>query len=380
LTDNRKNNIADIPKACGFGGPGREPVDSACPVTKYRPDFIPSQLLADAAIGKYPTGIQHCVGCELCSPNGTSFAKCADNIIAASGIHEGVVSRAFGGALDAIVDLQLKNSNRQKRLDWITRDIAIAGANESGEVALFVGNAPYLDALLEGIIDFRPTDEVRAAVDLLNSVGVRPVVLADEVSTGGDRLRAGDVEAFTALGTRNRDLLKDRGVKTIVTACDDIRYTLANRYPGRIPGWNFKIVRLADFLVQRGGSLAFMPAREIVAIQPPDKYSDPDGLNSVHKLLSKVPELVVKEIEPGHPSTFGTWGHFDAVSKKMETDFLKAAEVTGAETVLIPSLRTLVKLLEGRRPGSWEETSIKIKGLYSFLSHCHTVTEDFAGA
>ena len=175
-------------------------------------------------------------------------------------------------------------------------------------------------------------------------------------------------------------MFKKRGIKTIVTACDDLRYTLGNRYPDRIPGWDFKVVRLADFLVQRGGSLAFMPTRDVVAIQPPDKYSDPLGLNSTHKLLSKVPELITKDIEPGHPSTFGVWEHFDAVSKKLETDFLKAAEATGADTVLIPSLRVLVRLLEGRRAGSWEETSIKIKGLYSFLSERHTVAEEFTGA
>ncbi len=85
-------------------------------------------------------------------------------------------------------------------------------------------------------------------------------------------------------------------------------------------------------------------------------------------------------METGHPSTFGSWGQFDAVSKHMETDFLKAAEATGAGTVLIPGTRMLVRLLEGRKPGSWEETSIKIKGLYSFIADRHTVHEEFAGA
>ena len=65
----------------------------------------------------------------------------------------------------------------------------------------------------------------------------------------------------------------------------------------------------------------------------------------------------------------------------LHRDFiLKAAEATGAPVVLIPGTRMLVRLLEGRRPGSWEETSIKIKGLYSFLSERHTVTEEFTGA
>jgi len=380
LTDDKLHSLTELPAKCGFTDSGVQPVDSACPVTKYRPDFIPSRLLNEARSGWYPEGIRHCIGCELCSPDGTSFAKCADAINAAGGIREGNISRAFGGAIDAICELQLTNKTPQRRLEWVTPDISIVGNNQPGEVALFVGNAPYLDPLVGDLLGFKPTDEIRAAVDLLNSVGIKPVVLADEVNAGGDRLHAGDIDAFIALGTKNRDLLKQRGIKTIVTACDDLQYTLSNRYPGRIPDWDFKVVKLADFLVQRGGSIAFMPARDVVAVQPSDRYSDPGGLSSVHKLLSCVPELIVKDIEPGHPSTFGTWGHFDNVSKRIETDFLKAAEATGAGTVLIPGVRILTKLLEGRRPGSWEETSIKIKGLYSFLSECHTVTEEFTGA
>jgi Fe-S oxidoreductase len=276
--------------------------------------------------------------------------------------------------------MQASGQTRQKRLDWITRKIQVAGENESGKVALFVGCAPYYDALLAERIGFRATDETHAAVEMLNSVGVKPVVLPDEVCCGGDRIHAGDRDGFMALGIRNRDLLKERGVKTIVTTCDDCRYTLANRYPGRIPGWDFKVVRLADFLVERGGKLAFMPTPEVVAVQPPDPYSDPNTVESIRKILNKIPELITKEFEPGLPSTFGSWGQFDAISKRLESDYLKSAECAMAESVLVPGTRMLVRLMEGRRPGSWVETSINIRGFYGFLADRHTVAVEFTGA
>ena len=380
MNDEKRHSISEIPRDCGFenGAPG--PNDSRCPVTRYRPEFVPSRLLDEARSGWFPRGIRHCIGCELCSPDPeSSFPACADELLVAGEKREGFIPRAFGGALDAIVELQLRSESPQNRLNWLTPDIQIAREGGKGEIALFVGDAPYYDILFEGT-GFRATNETRAAVELLNSVGVVPVVLEDEVSDGSERLHAGDRDSFIALGERNRDMFKERGVKTIVTACDDARYTLANRYAKRIDGWDFEIVRLADFLVQRGGRLAFMPTKETVAIQPLDRYSDPTGSDSIRKLLNKVPELTVMEMEDGHPSTFGTWHQFDSVSKRLETDFLKAAQTTGARTVLVPSTRMLVRLIEGRRPGSWEETSIAIKGFYSWLVEHHTVATEFTGA
>ncbi len=380
MTEKKRHSLTDIPGECGFAG-SKPPVDSKCPVARYRSEFVPSRLLDEARSGWFPRGIRHCIGCELCSPDAdASFPACADRLLAAGGRREGFIPRAFGGALDVVVELQIRQTEKQNRLNWLTRDNHVASESASGRYALFVGCAPYYDVLLADQIGFKATDEIRNAVKLMNSVGVKPVVLEDEVCCGGDRLHAGDYDGFIALGTRNRDLLKERGVEVVVTACDDCRYTLANRYPGRIPGWDFEVVRLADFLVQRGGRLAFMPTPEVVCIQPPDRYSDPEGMESVRKLLRTVPELVVREMEEGHPSTFGNWAQFDNVSKRLETDFLKAAQCATAPTVLIPGTRMHVRLLEGRRPGSWEETSIEIKGLYSFLAERHTVREEFTGA
>jgi hypothetical protein len=357
------------------------PDDSKCPVAKYRPEFVPSGYIDEAKSGWFPKGIRNCIGCELCSPTpDTSFPLCVDTLVSAVGVREEYSPLAFGGVIEAIVSLQVQNRFRQNRLGWINEGIQVAGVNDKSQVGLFAGEAPYLDVLLGNEIGFTPTSEIRAAVDLLNSVGIKPVVLPDEVDTGGDRLHEGDKESFLALGMHNRDLFKSCGVKTIVTTCDDCYYTLRYRYKQHIPGWDFRVMRLADYLVEFGGKLTFLPSKEVVAIQPPDRYSDPDNRDSIRKLTGQIPGLIVKEIEPGHPSTFGGWRQFDSVTKHIETDFLKAAEKTGANILLIPSTRMLVRLLEGRRPGSWEETSIEIKGFYGFLSERHTVHHEFAGA
>ena len=381
MTEKERHSLPEFSCDAGLIEGKAGPDDSKCPVAKYRSDFVPSRLIDEAKTGWFPQGIRNCIGCELCSPSkDASFPMCADALVSAVGRRDEFIPPAFGGALDAVVSFQLENKYSQNRLGWIDDGIHVAGEKEKSDVGLFVGEAPYLDILLGDEIGFNATAESHAAVDLLNSIGVRPVVLPDEVDTGSDRLHEGDTEAFIKLGVRNRDLFKARGVKTIVTTCDDCFYTLRSRYKKYIPEWNFQVMRLADFLVKFGGKLTFLPAQEVVAIQPPDIYTDPDNLNSVRKLLDKIPGLEVREIEAGHPSTFGGWGQFDSVTKRIETDFLKAAERTGADTVLIPSTRALVRLLEGRRPGSWEETSIIIKGLYQFLSEKHTVHEEFAGA
>lgn len=363
------HRLSEIPGRCGFenGAPG--PEDARCPVTRYRPDFVPSRLLDEARSGWFPRGIRHCLGCELCSLRAeASFAACADSLLLAGGRREGFIPRAFGGALDACVTLQIKGKEKQRRLDWLTEELKTAEDAKEHGVALFVGCAPYYDALLADEIGFSAANEARAGVRLLNSVGIDPVVLSDEVCCGGDRLHAGDRDGFIALGNRTRDLFKERKVKTIVTACDDCRFTLGKRYPGRILNWDFEVVRLADFLLEHAEDLRFAASEGSVAIQPESRYCDPNGLDSVAKLLGRVPELEIEKFEEGLPSTLGGWGQFDAPSKQLETALLRAAEKTGAPSFVVPSTRMLVRLHEGRRPGSWEETSISLVGFYSFLA------------
>lgn len=368
------------PSECGFTT-SVAPDDSRCPVTPWKPDFMPSRILDEARSGWFPKGVRACVHCELCSPRAeASFASCADHLLLAGGKREGFFPRAFGGALDAVVGLQLLHGEAQKRLDWVTPELRIAQKAGDEGVGLFVGCAPYYDILLASETGFAATSETHAAVTLLNAIGVEPVVLPHEVCCGGDKLHAGDRDSFVALGSRNRDLFKEHGVRTIVTTCNDCLFTLGRRYPGRVDGWDFRVLSLSDFLVQNLSRLAFMPTRARIVIQPPDRYGDPDNVQSVRKLVSMIPGLDVKELESGYPSTLGNWNQFGGISKSMENALLKAAERAGGDLFLVQSTRPLVRLFEGRRPGSWEETSISIGGLYDFLAARHAVAPDFAGA
>jgi Fe-S oxidoreductase len=368
--------MSEVACECGFKDK-EQPDDARCPVTPLKSDFQPSRILDEAGSGWFPRGVRACIGCELCSPpQGASFSNCADRLLLAGGKREGFIPRAFKGALDSVVTLQISGC-KQNRLGWITPELKIA---EKGEVGIFVSCAPYYDVLIGEATGFMATSEAHAAVMLLNAIGIEPVVLPDEVCCGGDRLHMGDSEGFVALGLRNRDLFKERGVKTIITTCNDCRFTLGQRYPGRIEGWDFDVMSLADYLVLHGEKLDFMPTKAKVAIQPPDRYSDPVNLEAVKKLLGKIPGLDVVHIEPGQPSTFGSWNQFGAISKSMENILLKAAEKTGSDTLIVQSTRVLVRLHEGRRPGSWEETSIKFTGLYDFLAGRLAVGREFDGA
>lgn len=367
MKSDRLKDLTDFPDSCGFG-PDNPPDDSKCPVTRRLPEFAPSRILDEARSGWFPKGSRACVGCELCSGDkGASFPNCIDRMLLACGKREGFIPRAFGGALDAIVTLQIDGA-KQNRLDWLTPDIEIAKEDSEGEIGLFVGCAPYYDVLLADRVGIKLTSETHSAVRLLNAVGVKPVVLRDEVCCGGDRLHAGDRGGFMALGTRNARLFKDRGVKTIVTTCNDCRYTLGARYPGRIEGWDFEVMSVTDFLMKKKVAIPTRPVRAKIAVQPPDRYSDPGNIDSMRRLLAGIPELLASDIPLGHPSTFGSWNQFGSISKSMESAMLRDAESTGAAVLVVQSTRVLTRLLEGRQPGSWEETSIGVIGLYSFLA------------
>lgn len=378
MTDAGLKNLPEIAFRCGFEK--TPPRDDLCPVTPLKPDFVPSQIVDEARSGWFPKGVRACIGCELCSHEGASFASCADMLLVAAGPREGFFPRAFGGALDAVVTIQIQGKYRQNRLGWVTSELGISENAGSDGVGLFIGCAPYYDALLADIIGFNPTDEAHGAVALLNAVGCNPVVLKDEVCCGADRLHSGNIESFISLGIRNRDLFKERGVKTILTICNDCRFTLNQRYKDRIPEWDFNVMSVADYLHERISKLNFLTSTHKIVIQPSDRYSDPLNKGSVERLVSAIPQQTVLLMAAGHPSTFGSWNQFGAISKSMETGLLKAAESTGGNLFLMPSVRPLVRIHEGRRPGSWEETSIEVKGLYACLARHLAVAPEFGGA
>lgn len=353
------------------------PDDSACPVRKYDSDFSPSGIIDELRSGWVPKSLRKCIGCEKCAEKiDASFAENVGRISLESEMNQGFIPRAFSGAHWAIVDVQIKSETTQNRMSWVTPDLKIS---QTGEIAFFVGCVPYYEILLNGGGGNAVIDEIRSSIRLLNAVGISPVILSDEPCCGIERIMSGDKAGFNKLGNKLIEQLKERGVKTVITSCDDCRFALGEIYPDIFTDWDFDVIRLVDYLERYPGKVAFAKLESSAAIQKPDKFSDSGKLNSVEKILSEIEGLEISECDDSLPSTFGSWEQVNSITNKLILDVLESAQNTGANTFLVPSVRNLARFLETRRTGAWQTTSITLRGLYSFLDERHTVIEDFTG-
>jgi Fe-S oxidoreductase len=88
---------------------------------------------------------------------------------------------------------------QQDRLGWLDGSLKVSAASDT---RYFVGCLPYYDPMFRAI-GAEGVEIARAAVRILNHLGIEPQVLADERCCGHDQLWQGDLETFQALARLN---------------------------------------------------------------------------------------------------------------------------------------------------------------------------------
>ena len=117
-----------------------------------------------------------------------------------------------------------ERDNKLKK-DWIEKlDFKVKDANtETAEVLYFVGCTAALTPEIQSVA-------INTA-KILNKLGVDFSVLGErEVCCGSVGKRTGDLSAFNSVATKNYDLFKKSGVKTIITSCAGCYRTLKADY------------------------------------------------------------------------------------------------------------------------------------------------------
>ena len=117
--------------------------------------------------------------------------------------------RAHDGALHSWMRMMTAPELRQNRLDWVPKELQVA---DSGEVAFFVGCAPYFDVFFAGI-EVDTLSIAKDSIRLLNFMDIKPVLLRDERCCGHDLLWTGDRENFERLCRLNYETFKTAGAE-----------------------------------------------------------------------------------------------------------------------------------------------------------------------
>jgi heterodisulfide reductase subunit D len=242
---------------------------------------------------------------------------------------------SHGGAMQSLMKLMTAPELNQDRLAWVTDDLKTA---DEGDVAFFVGCAPYFDAFFTEL-EADTLEGAKSAIKLLNALGVEPVVLPDERCCGHDLLWGGDVEHFEKLARRNVELLRAKRVNTVVFNCPECYYTFKADYVNALGALPFEVKHLSEFLAERAGELNFdADEAENVTFQDPCRLARFAGVvDAPRKVLAAAGVELAEMARSGKSAVCcagNGWLNCDRFSKEVQLERLREARATGATTLV----------------------------------------------
>jgi heterodisulfide reductase subunit D len=325
---------------------------AVCPITRWETRCYSSpRLLVEKALDSRPEEIIQdplfwsCLTCKRCSllcPSDVYFSDFIQRArILARGC--GQIGECTHGAViqnwgKMMTDPELK----QHRRDWVTPDLHIS---DDSEIVYFTGCLPYYDALFKHL-DIEGVEIARAAVKILNQLGIAPQVMADERCCGHDQLWEGEIEAFHALAELNFECLKATGASVIVTTCPECALMLAREYPMRIKDHGMTVFHLSQYLAQAvaDGNFVLTPKNNSAVT-----YHDPCRLGRYLNIYDEPRSLLaalgldLREMDRVRSASLccGTtgWTSCGQVSKNIQIERLQEASRTGVDRMITACIK-----------------------------------------
>ncbi|MDQ7779286.1 MAG: (Fe-S)-binding protein [Planctomycetota bacterium] len=241
-----------------------------CPVS-LKSRLNVRRLVNDAILREDPAFLMEkeelweCTSCGACTVKCPKQAKPSQVVFGMRSIlvERAKVPVAVRDALESVV----KHGNpwnklREKRTDWC-KDLGLKSVGEGAQV-------DYLYYVCcTAAYDPRIQKTALALVKLLNKAGVNFGTLGDQESCcGNDAFRMGERGLFEMLVEDNSALLKDTGVKTILTASPHCFNALKNEYAGL----GLEVVHYTQLLARlvREGRLALQGGSGVPPAKPED--------------------------------------------------------------------------------------------------------------
>ncbi len=363
-----------------------------CPLVRFEPapfgPFSASRVAAirdpEEAANGGRTAVERCLTCGLCEvrcPQGVRFVDFV------GGLRQQLPGDwpkrcSHGDVLRAASRLGARAGSTgteapQRRLDWLDDGLRTA---EEGETGLFVGCLPLYDALFEDQLGIRPTDIARAAIRILNRLGIEPVVASDERCCGHDLKWSGDEESFQALAAANAAAFKERGVKHLLTPCAECCRTWRLDYPQAAPGYRPRVEHLAEFLAGKVGdeeSLFASHGEDRLSYHDPCRLGRHLGVyDEPRQVMSAVPGVELGEMEASGRDAIccGTSGFTfcDGASRALQLERLESARAAGAETMITTCPKCWIHFTcaqAGERRRGAEPPAVRVEDFTVFVSH-----------
>ena len=228
---------------------------------------------------------------------------------------------------------------KPRRLSWLPEGAKVAS---KGDVLYFVGCLPHFDAAFKEL-GVGSTRIARAAVLILNALGIEPAVLPEERCCGHDLLWTGDLENFERLARFNLELIKRSGAKTVITTCPECYRTLKLDYADLLGPLDFEVLHISEFLHRalEEGKLKF--ERELnrkVTYHDSCRLGRHMGIyEEPRELIKAIPGIELVEMERNRRDAaccgVSAWLKCGHQAKSMQLERLKEAKATGADQLVV---------------------------------------------
>jgi len=326
---------------------------AVCPITHWEmKDYASPRLLVEKAMDGRTEDIWEnvlfwsCLTCKRCSqlcPTDVRFSEFIRDArhLARKNGRSGPCTH--GEVIQSWGRIMTDPTLRQNRLGWLDGDLSVS---KDSHMVLFVGCAPHYDTLFQHL-NVEGVDIARAAVKMLNHLGIAPQVMADERCCGHDQLWEGDFETFRALAKNNLEHLKATGAKQIVTACPECARTLELDYPQFVGAHGMRVLHISELMAAEAetGKLQFSPLAPPVSAtyQDPCRLSRHLGIyDQPRKLLAFLGYEVAEMEHTGKAGlccgTLG-WTACGQTNKSIQVARLKQAKATGASLLVTACIK-----------------------------------------
>jgi Fe-S oxidoreductase/nitrate reductase gamma subunit len=176
---------------------------------------------------------------------------------------------------------------KRQRTEW-TEGLEIKNAGEEEvEYLYWVGCVASLDD--------RNRKVAKAFSTILNKAGISFGILGQEETCCGDPARrCGNEDLYLGIAQGNVELLKELGIKKILTTCPHCYQTLKNEYPQL--GGNFEVYHQGEFIAKlmKEGRISINPTLEGTVT-----YHDPCYLGRINGIFAE-PREVVQKVKTGN--------------------------------------------------------------------------------
>jgi heterodisulfide reductase subunit D len=315
-----------------------------CPISRVNKGYSPRRLLTKAVTGSNENLLNDstvwtcltCMQCQQRCPSDIDYIHFTRMIRADASANGQDAKCSHGGALQSLMKIMTAPELKQNRLGWITLDLK---TSDKSEYLYFVGCLPYFDVFFTDI-KANSLESAKSTLKILNFLGIEPQVLANGRCCGHDLLWMGDVENFKRLAEHNLKLIKESGAKKIITSCPECLVSLKFDYPEMFGKQNYEVFHISEFIYEK-------LAKDKPKLKKLDRkvtYQDPCRLGRFSEIFDPPREVIkasgVELLEMPrnrkNAACCGTssWVNCDIYSKMIQTNRLKEAKNTEAETLI----------------------------------------------